>query len=39
MVQPGDCIVAFARPDIFAIKQEIEKSTSYKCCVIYGTLP
>jgi ATP-dependent RNA helicase SUPV3L1/SUV3 len=31
--------VAFTRPDIFAIKREIEKTTSYKCCVIYGTLP
>jgi ATP-dependent RNA helicase SUPV3L1/SUV3 len=37
--QPGDCIIAFTRPDIFAIKREIEKTTPYKCCVIYGTLP
>jgi ATP-dependent RNA helicase SUPV3L1/SUV3 len=32
-------VVAFSRNDIFAIKREIEKSTSYKCCVIYGRLP
>jgi ATP-dependent RNA helicase SUPV3L1/SUV3 len=38
-VKPGDCIVAFSRNDIFAIKREIEKSTNYKCCVIYGKLP
>ena len=38
-VQPGDCVVAFSRNDIFAIKREIENSTNYKCCVIYGKLP
>ena len=38
-VQPGDCIVAFSRNDIFAIKREIESMTNHKCCVIYGKLP
>ena len=38
-VQPGDCVVAFSRNDIFAIKREIETYTKYKCCVIYGKLP
>lgn len=38
-VRPGDCVVAFSRNDIFAIKREIEKHTGYKCCVIYGKLP
>eukprot|EP00978_Attheya_sp_CCMP212_P015637 scaffold40295_cov46-Attheya_sp.AAC.5 len=38
-VQPGDCVVAFSRNDIFAIKREIEQSTQYKCCIIYGALP
>jgi ATP-dependent RNA helicase SUPV3L1/SUV3 len=38
-VQPGDCVVAFSRNDIFAIKREIESGTNYKCCVIYGSLP
>jgi Helicase conserved C-terminal domain len=38
-IEPGDCVVAFSRSDIFAIKREIETSTQYKCCVIYGSLP
>jgi len=38
-VQPGDCVVAFSRDDIFAIKREIEKTTKHKCCIIYGSLP
>jgi ATP-dependent RNA helicase SUPV3L1/SUV3 len=38
-VQPGDCVVAFSRNDIFAIKREIETTTKYKCTVIYGSLP
>ncbi|CAB9508391.1 RNA helicase SUPV3L1, mitochondrial [Seminavis robusta] len=37
-VQPGDCIVAFSRNDIFAIQREIE-AAGHKCCIIYGTLP
>lgn len=38
-VQPGDCVVAFSRNDLFAIKREIETKTDLKCCVIYGSLP
>lgn len=38
-VQKGDCVVAFSRKDLFAIKREIETTTSFKCCIIYGTLP
>jgi len=38
-VQPGDCIVAFSRGDIFQIKREIESKTKHKCCIIYGSLP
>jgi ATP-dependent RNA helicase SUPV3L1/SUV3 len=38
-VQPGDCVVAFSRNDIFAIQREIESTTNYKCCVVYGSLP
>jgi ATP-dependent RNA helicase SUPV3L1/SUV3 len=38
-VKPGDCVVAFNRNDIFAIKREIETTTKYKCTVIYGSLP
>ncbi|VEU38083.1 unnamed protein product [Pseudo-nitzschia multistriata] len=38
-VQKGDCVVAFSRNDIFAIKREIESLTDHRCCVIYGKLP
>ena len=38
-VEKGDCIVAFSRDDIFAIKREIEKLTDFKCCIVYGSLP
>lgn len=38
-VQPGDCIVAFSRRDIYAIKQLIEQETSHRACVVYGALP
>ena len=38
-VEPGDCIVAFSRRDIFDIKADIERRTNHKCCVIYGALP
>jgi len=38
-VRPGDCVVAFNRNDIYAIRKEIEELTPYKCCVVYGNLP
>jgi ATP-dependent RNA helicase SUPV3L1/SUV3 len=38
-LRPGDCVVAFAREDIFSIKHQIEQLTSYRCAVIYGQLP
>ena len=38
-VKKGDCIVAFSRNDIFAIKREIERLTNFKCCIVYGSLP
>eukprot|EP01041_Mallomonas_annulata_P007206 gene7206-14696_t len=38
-IQPGDCVVAFSRSDIFSIKREIERLTPYRCCTIYGQLP
>jgi len=38
-LQPGDCVVAFSKADIFSIRREIEKHTSYSCAVIYGQLP
>ena len=36
-VRKGDCIVAFSKMDLFAIKVEIEKLTKFKCagtCVV-----
>lgn len=38
-VQPGDCVVAFSRRDIYAIKQAIEQETQHRTCVVYGALP
>ena len=38
-VQPGDCIVAFSRKEIYAIRRIIERKTPHKCCVVYGSLP
>jgi ATP-dependent RNA helicase SUPV3L1/SUV3 len=38
-VQAGDCVVAFSKQDIFAIKKEIEANTPHRCCVVYGQLP
>ncbi|KAK6163701.1 hypothetical protein DH2020_000565 [Rehmannia glutinosa] len=38
-VRSGDCIVAFARREIFEVKLAIEKFTNHRCCVIYGALP
>ncbi|KAJ7184555.1 P-loop containing nucleoside triphosphate hydrolase protein [Mycena filopes] len=38
-VVKGDCIVAFSRPAIFALKREIEAKTRLKCAVVYGRLP
>lgn len=38
-IEPGDCIVAFSKADIFSIKREIERKTPHKCAVIYGQLP
>lgn len=38
-VRPGDCVVAFSRKDIYAIRRTIERKTAHKCCVVYGSLP
>jgi len=38
-VQPGDCVVAFSRRDIYAIKAAIEGETGLRACVVYGALP
>ena len=38
-VQAGDCVVAFSRRDIYAIKSVIEAETGLRVCVVYGALP
>lgn len=38
-VQPGDCVVAFSKSDLFSIKRQIEQLTAYRCAIIYGALP
>ncbi|KAJ7490041.1 P-loop containing nucleoside triphosphate hydrolase protein [Mycena galericulata] len=38
-VRPGDCIVAFSRSAIFALKREVEAQTKMRCAVVYGRLP
>ncbi|KAH9930848.1 P-loop containing nucleoside triphosphate hydrolase protein [Fomitopsis serialis] len=38
-VKKGDCVVAFSRKQIFALKQRIEESTGMQCAVAYGRLP
>ncbi|KAI9222167.1 P-loop containing nucleoside triphosphate hydrolase protein [Blastocladiella britannica] len=39
-VEPGDCVVAFSRRDVFRLKSEIEVADpNVKCAVVYGALP
>lgn len=38
-IEKGDCIVAFSRTAIFALKKDIEKRTGLRCAVAYGALP
>jgi ATP-dependent RNA helicase SUPV3L1/SUV3 len=38
-VKKGDCVVTFARKDIFEVKKAIEKETGLRCAVVYGALP
>ncbi|KAG2212298.1 hypothetical protein INT47_001657 [Mucor saturninus] len=38
-IRKGDCVVAFSRNDIFALKSKIESSTGLRCAVAYGGLP
>ncbi|XP_072027344.1 ATP-dependent RNA helicase SUPV3L1, mitochondrial-like [Amphiura filiformis] len=37
-VQPGDCIVAFKKNDLYQISRELE-AMGKECAVIYGSLP
>lgn len=38
-VQKGDCVVAFSRSGIFALKRQVEELTGMRCAVAYGRLP
>ncbi|EER24183.1 Helicase conserved C-terminal domain containing protein [Coccidioides posadasii C735 delta SOWgp] len=38
-LQKGDCVVAFSRLGIHALKQEIEKATGRRAAIVYGGLP
>ncbi|WEW57762.1 RNA helicase [Emydomyces testavorans] len=38
-LQKGDCVVAFSRLGIHALKQEIEKTTGRRAAIVYGSLP
>jgi ATP-dependent RNA helicase SUPV3L1/SUV3 len=39
LVRKGDCIVAFTRTRIFALKRLVERTTGLRCAVAYGRLP
>ncbi|KKA29934.1 hypothetical protein TD95_004798 [Thielaviopsis punctulata] len=38
-LQKGDCIVAFSRVNLHAMKDAIETATGRRCAIIYGSLP
>ncbi|KAG5721392.1 hypothetical protein E4T56_gene12928 [Termitomyces sp. T112] len=38
-VKKGDCVVTFARSNIFKVKSAIEAQTPLRCAVVYGRLP
>lgn len=38
-LQKGDCVVAFSRLTIHALKQEIERVTGRRAAIVYGSLP
>lgn len=38
-LRKGDCIVAFSRINIHAIKNQIEKATGKRAAIVYGGLP
>ncbi|KZV90811.1 P-loop containing nucleoside triphosphate hydrolase protein [Exidia glandulosa HHB12029] len=39
VLREGDCVVAFSRNRIFALKRRIEEETKFRCAVAYGMLP
>ncbi|KAL1511089.1 hypothetical protein AB1Y20_005911 [Prymnesium parvum] len=38
-VRPGDCVVAFSRRELFALRRQIEARASLRCSLLYGALP
>ncbi|KAL4452034.1 hypothetical protein ABPG75_007696 [Micractinium tetrahymenae] len=38
-VRRGDCVVAFSRREVHALRQRIEGHGQHRCCVVYGALP
>lgn len=38
-VQRGDCVVAFSRKEVHAIKRAIDSYGHLRCCMVYGALP
>lgn len=38
-LQKGDCVVAFSRMSLHALKRNIEKFTGKRCAIVYGALP
>lgn len=38
-VRSGDCVVAFSRRDVHALRSRIEASGRHRCSVVYGALP
>lgn len=38
-VRRGDCLVAFSRREVHAIKRALEAWGALKCCIVYGALP
>ncbi|EPX73084.1 mitochondrial ATP-dependent RNA helicase Rpm2 [Schizosaccharomyces octosporus yFS286] len=38
-LREGDCLVAFSRKDIFALKKKVEEKMGKRTAVIYGSLP
>lgn len=38
-VRRGDCVVAFSRRDVHAIKRVIDAHGAHQACIVYGALP
>lgn len=38
-VTRGDCLVAFSRREVHALRATVEAATQHRCCVVYGALP